>query len=169
MTSTAQDPIETPFVTTGLAVEPGWIDYNGHMNIAYYVMAFDRSFDRVYARMGFLPDIMKAANASSFTTELHIAYMRELKVGAPLRVETQLLDFDSKRIHFVQQLFHEGEGFLAASCEWMMLHVDMGTRRVTAMPEEIRRRLAQVKAAHAVLPVPSTVGRAISMASRRPG
>jgi acyl-CoA thioester hydrolase len=168
MTSTAEIPIETPFVTIGLTVEPGWIDYNGHMNIAYYVMAFDRSFDRVYAKLGFAPDIMKAANASSFTTELHIAYLRELRVGAPLRVETRLLDFDTKKIHFVQQLFHAEEGFVAAACEWMMLYVDMGTRRVAAMPEEIRHRLARVKAAHAHLPVPSTVGRAISMTSRRP-
>ncbi len=160
--------IDAPFVSEGLVVESDWIDYNGHMNVAYYVVAFDRAFDQCYSKLGFEPARMKAAGASMFTAELHLTYQRELKEGEPLRITTQLLDFDAKRAHFVQCMYRAGDSGLAATSEWLLLHVDIGARRVAAMPASLQARLAGIRSAHAGLPVPAVVGRAIDLANRRP-
>src|SRR5882724_5062345 len=160
-------PIPTPFVHDGVSVRTEWIDVNRHMNIAYYVLVFDEALDRAFPGMGFELERLKPINGSAFTAELHVTYQRELREGDPIRVTTQLLDFDDKRGHFLQCLYHGGENYLAATQEWLMLFVDLGTRRVAVMPDWLQRRLAAVQAAHAALPVPPVVGRSITLANRR--
>ncbi len=160
--------IRAPFVSTGLEVRPEWIDFNGHMNIAYYVAAFDQAFDQVYREFGFEPEMMRAHNASNFTSELHVTYQRELMQGDPIRVTTQLLGFDAKRLHLVQCMYHAGDGYLAATLEWLLLHIDMTARRVAPMPEALQQRLAKVLEAHRAVPVPPEVGRKISLDAKRP-
>lgn len=165
--STPGSVIEAPFVSEGLSVLPEWIDLNGHMNVAYYLKAFDLAFDRVYDRFGLDTEGLKAPNSSTFSAEIHLTYQRELLEGDPLRVTTQLLDFDAKRLHCMQCMYHAREGYLAATSEWLVLHMDMTQRRVAAMPEALQRHLARVRAAHAVLPAPPEVGRRIDLANRR--
>ena len=160
--------IPAPFESVGIEVRPEWIDSNGHMNIAYYVAAFDRAFDQVYDQFGFTRAMMRARNASSFTSELHVTYQRELMLSDSIRVTTQLLGFDAKRCHFVQLMYHASEGYLAATLEWLLLYIDMTQRRVTVMPDELQRHLARVVAAHQALPLPPEVGRRISLDAKRP-
>ena len=160
--------IQAPFESVGIEVLPDWIDSNGHMNIAYYIVAFDRAFDQVYHQFGFVAEMMRLRNASSFTSELHATYQRELMAGDPIRVTTQILGFDAKRCHFIQCMYHAREGHLAATLEWLLLHVDMTTRRVTAMPEPLQRHLARVLDAHKAVPVPPEAGRKISLDAKRP-
>lgn len=160
--------IEAPFVADGLEVLPEWIDHNGHMNIAYYVVAFDKAVDKVFRQFGFVPEVMRARNASSFTSELHVTYQRELMPGDPLRVTAQLLGFDAKRLHFIQCMYHATEGYLAATMEWLLLYIDMTERRVAVMPEPLQQHLARVLDAHRALPVPPEVGRKISLDAKRP-
>lgn len=166
--SHASVSIETPFLSTGLKVLPQWIDHNGHMNIAWYVAAFDQAVDQVYHQFGFVPELMRKGNASSFTSELHITYQRELLEGDPIRVTTQLLGFDAKRLHFIQCMYHAREDYLAATLEWLLLYVDMTARRVAAMPDELQRHLGRVLAAHRAVPIPPEVGRRISLDAKRP-
>ena len=160
--------IQAPFVSTGLEVLPEWIDHNGHMNIAYYVVAFDHAVDKVFHQFGFVPEEMRKRNASSFTSELHITYQRELMQGDPLRVTTQLLGFDPKRLHFIQCMYHATDGYLAATMEWLLLHVDMTARRVATMSESLQQHLARVLEAHRQVAVPPEVGRKISLDAKRP-
>ena len=75
-----------PFVSWVMRVEPGWIDYNGHLNMAYYNVLFDRAVDEVYELLGLGLDYVKAARRSTFTAEVHVCYRRELLVDAPVRV-----------------------------------------------------------------------------------
>jgi acyl-CoA thioester hydrolase len=161
-------PIPAPFVSEGLRVKPEWIDSNGHMNIAYYVLAFDETVGPLFDAIGLEWGRVPGATGSTFTAELHVTYQRELREGDPIRVTSQLLGYDAKRCHLLQCLYHAGEGFLAATQEWLMLYVDMTERRVTAMPPAMRERLAAIRAAHADLPVPPVVGRGIALANRRP-
>lgn len=160
--------IAAPFESVGIDVLPEWIDANGHMNIAYYVAAFDHAFEKVYEQFGFTPEVMEARKTSSFTSELHVTYQRELMVGDPIRVTTQILGFDAKRCHFVQCMYHARDGYLAATLEWLLLYIDMTTRRVTTMPEALQRHLARVVAAHKAIPLPPEVGRRISLDAKRP-
>ena len=152
-----------PFVSSLMRVEPQWIDYNGHLNMAYYNVLFDRAVDEAYEAIGIGLSYLKTTNHSTFTAEAHVRYLREIHEGDPVRVTFHLLDFDAKRIHYFEQLFHADEGFLSATSENMTLHVDMAAKKVAAFPDAIMQRLAAMKAAHAALPVPEGIGRRIAM------
>lgn len=160
--------IPTPFVHDGIVVRREWTDYNGHMNIAYYPLAYDQASDRIYEFIGIDSAAVARTGISSFTAELHITYQRELRAGDPLRITSQLLDCDSRRLHLFQHMYHAGEGYLASTCEWMILIVELAARRVTAMPGNLSAIVERVRAAHAGLPRPPEVGRAISLTARRP-
>ena len=117
-----------PFVSSVMRVEQSWIDYNGHLNMAYYNVLFDRCVDEAYELLGIGLDYLKTQH-STFTAEAHVRYLRELNAGDPVRVTFQLLDFDSKRMHCFEQLFHAGEGWVSATSENMSLHVDMTAKK----------------------------------------
>jgi len=159
--------IPAPLESHRETVRPEWIDYNGHMNVAYYVLAFDHATDRFLDDLG-LDDAHRAATGgSTFAVESHITYLREVAEGDPLRFTTQLLAFDAKRIHFFHRMYHAHEGFLAATSEWLTLYVDLNTRRVAEFPAEIRERLAAMAAAHAPLGWPEEAGRVIKVSAKR--
>jgi acyl-CoA thioester hydrolase len=152
-----------PFVSSVMRVEDHWIDYNGHLNMAYYNVLFDRAVDEAYELIGVGVDYVQQRRHSFFTAEVHLRYLRELHAGDPVRVTFQLIDFDRKRLHTFEQLFHAEHGWVAATSENLSLHVDMQARKTAAFPAEVTRRLAQMKATHARLPRPEAAGRRIVM------
>jgi acyl-CoA thioester hydrolase len=154
-----------PFVSSAMAVEPAWIDYNGHLNMAYYNVLFDRAVDEVFELLGCGADYVKRGY-STFTAEVHVRYLRELKAGDRVRVTFQLLDYDAKRMHYFEQLFHADEGWVSATSENMSLHVEMATKKTAPFPPEITRRLMQMKASHGQLPRPEATGRRVQMPDR---
>lgn len=147
-------------------VRPEWIDYNGHMNVAYYLLAFDHATDALLEHLGLGQSYLKATNRSTFTLELHITYDKEVKESDPLRFTTQILDYDPKRIHYIHCMYHATEGYLAATNEVMTAHVDLEVRRIAPMPEDILDRLERIMQAHRVLPIPPQVGRKIGIRRR---
>jgi acyl-CoA thioester hydrolase len=159
----AEPAFFAPFVSSVMRVEPAWIDYNGHLNMAYYNVLFDRAVDEVHELLGCGPDYMKLSGHSTFTVEVHVRYLRELHVGDPVRATVQLLDFDAKRMHYFEELRHAEEGWLSATSENMVLHVDMAAKKAAPFPEAMAARLACMKAAHAHLPLPDGAGRRIAM------
>jgi len=152
-----------PFVSSLMRVEPQWIDYNGHLNMAYYNVLFDRAVDEVYELLGIGAEYLKNHRHSTFTAEVHVRYVRELREGDPVRVTFQLLDYDSKRFHYFEQLFHATEGWVSATSENMTLHVNMTAKKVAPFPASIMRALTRMKAAHSQLPRPEAAGRRIAM------
>ena len=152
-----------PFVSSVMEVEPGWIDYNGHMNMAYYNVLFDRAVDEAYELLGIGPAYLQQRRHSTFAAEVHLRYLRELHAGDPVRVTFQLLGHDSKRMHFFEQLFHARESWMSATSENMSLHVDMDARKTVPFPADIAARIAQMQASHAMLPRPEAAGRRIAM------
>ncbi len=156
-----------PFVSSVMRVEPAWIDYNGHLNMAYYNVLFDRAVDETYEMLGIGLDYLKRTNHSTFTAEVHVRYLREIHEGNPVQVEFQLLDYDEKRIHYFETLKHAEQGWVSATSENMTLHVDMGAKKVAPFPEDVLQRLEAMKAAHARLPLPDGVGRRIAMPQKQ--
>ncbi|HEY6702620.1 MAG TPA: thioesterase family protein [Xanthobacteraceae bacterium] len=152
-----------PFVSSVMRVEPGWIDYNGHLNMAYYNVLFDRAVDEAFELLGCGLDYVRTRRHSCFTAEVHVRYLRELHAGDPVRVTFQLLDYDAKRMHYFEQLFHAEQGWVSATSENMSLHVDMTTKKVVPFAPEVTRRMSQMKSAHGQLPRPEAAGRAIAM------
>lgn len=155
-----------PFVSSVMRVEADWIDYNGHLNMAYYNVLFDRAVDEAFELIGCGTDYVKTRAHSCFTAEIHVRYLRELHAGDPVRATFQLLDYDKKRMHYFEQLFHATEGWVSATSENMSLHVDMASKKTAAFPADIARCLAKMKASHAQLPQPEVVGRGIAMPER---
>jgi acyl-CoA thioester hydrolase len=156
-----------PFVSSLMRVEKQWIDYNGHLNMAYYNVLFDRAVDEAYELIGIGLDYLKAHKHSTFTAEAHVRYVREIHEGDPVRVTFQLLDFDTKRIHYFEQLYHADEGWLSATSENMTLHVDMTAKKVAPFPDKVMRSLAAMKAAHDLLPRPEGLGRRIGIPGKK--
>jgi acyl-CoA thioester hydrolase len=152
-----------PFVSSVMRVDPAWIDYNGHLNMAYYNVLFDRAVDEAYELIGCGANYAAERNLSCFSAEVHTRYLRELHSEQPVRVTFQLLGFDAKRMHYFEQLFHAEEGWLSATSEVLSLHVDMTAKKTAPFPDDITRRLEQMRAAHANLPIPEAAGRSIAM------
>jgi acyl-CoA thioester hydrolase len=152
-----------PFTGSIQTVENQWIDYNGHFNMAYYNVIFDRAGDEAFAMVGLGPDYVKAHDASFFTLEAHVTYVRELHAGDRVRVTVQFLDFDAKRVHYVQEMFHADEGWLSCVTENMVMHVDMAAKRSSPFPPEVLAKIKAMHAAHASLPVPPQVGHRIGI------
>lgn len=144
-------------------VEPQWADYNGHLNMAYYHVLFDRAGDEAFSAMGLGPNYVAERHATFFTVEAHVTYLRELLVGDEVRVETQILEHDAKRVHYVQSMFHAAEGYLACVTENMVVHVSMETRRTAPFPPDVLSRIAEMAASHKGLPVPAQVGHKIGI------
>lgn len=156
-------PFPAPFPCPPARVLPEWIDYNGHMNMAFYNLAFDQALDAAYDALGMGEGYLAASGCSHFTLEAHVTYLREVAKGDPLRIDWQLLDCDAKRLHFFETMRHAQEGWLAATSEQIAIHVDMGSRRSAPFPDAIRQRLEAALAAHAALPRPPQAGHVIGI------
>jgi acyl-CoA thioester hydrolase len=155
------------FRSTPLTVLPEWIDYNGHLNMAYYSVLMDQCADQAYPLLGFGPDYRDLTQCTTYVAEFHICYVRELHEGDRVTSTFHLLDFDAKRFHIFQELWHEN-GWLAATGEALTLHVDQSgeTPKVAPMPEAILAKLGEMKAAQAHLPLPARAGRRIAVAHK---
>ena len=147
-------------------VRPEWIDYNGHMNVAFYVLAFDHATDAVFDHLGLGADYRRQTGCSVFAMELHVTYLAELKEGEPLRVTTQILDCDEKRLHFFHRMYHAERGVQAACLEIVGLNVDLAARKSRPFPAETLACLRQAAAAHAALPRPAEAGRVMGLKKR---
>ena len=159
----APQQIAAPFLTTLMQIEPQWIDYNGHLNMAYYNVLFDRGIDQMWLELGIGPEYMKQRNGSTFTAECHVRYLREVHLGDPVQVSVYLVAADEKRIHTFEELRHATEGWISATSENMTLHVDMNARKTAPFPPDIAARVRDVVATHGAVPRPDGIGRRISM------
>ena len=148
-------------------VRPEWIDINGHMNVAYYVLAFDLGVDALWAHFGITNEYIEHSAGSIFAVESHITYQQELLEGDPYVVTSTLLAYDEKRIHQFQRLYHAEKKFLAATAEWMNLHVDLAARRVSPWPDAILEELAAYAAAQGEQEFPAEAGKRIRIARPR--
>lgn len=144
-------------------VLPEWIDINNHMNVAYYVLAFDQGVDSLWTRFGLTEEFIRTHNSSTFAVESHITWQRELSEADPYVVTSQVLAFDEKRIHQFMRMYHADEQHLVATAEWMNLHVDLAVRRVAPWPDEIRELIANYVAEQGDQPWPLEAGKRMNI------
>ena len=152
-------PITCPTET----VVEDWIDYNGHLNMAYYNVIFDHGIDHLYDHLGIGKDYTEKGMGSCFTLEAHVHYLKELSLGDEIRVELRLINFDSKRIHIFEEMYHHRKGYLAATSEQIGMHVDMKTRRSSPLPDEVQSKLETLMESHSKLPLPAQLGHQIGI------
>ena len=147
-------------------IRPEWCDYNGHMNLAYYVLVFDHATDALWDVLGIGLEYKDRTGNSTFTVESHITYDREVLEGDEVRCTTQLLGFDDKRIHYFHRMFHAEDGYLASTTELLGVHVDLTVRRVAPMPPGVQARLGETMEAHRGFGLPEQAGHVIGLGPR---
>ncbi len=162
-------PIDTPYNQFSTVVKSDWIDYNGHLNVAFYHYIFDLSARAFFEWMGLTQDQRKQHNFSTFALECHLSYLSEVKVDKTVRVESRLLDVNEKRFHFYQEMFKTESNTLAASHESVGTFVNMQTRKSTAMPSKLQQRLTEIKSAHEQLARPWQIGHTMAINSKTHG
>lgn len=155
----------TLYMSDLLDIEKDWIDYNGHLNMAYYNVLFDRGCDAFFERLGLGPDYATTRNMTFYTAEAHVRYLRELHLGHQVRVAMRMVDLDEKRIHAYAELIHT-EGWVAASSETMSLHIDMAGPKVAPFPEDVFAALKQQLKHDSQLEKPRAMGQPIGIRRR---
>ncbi len=153
----------SPFELSGGEVLPEWIDYNGHMNLAYYIVLFDQATDALFDALDLGLAYRRSRDLGTFVAEMHVRYEHELLVGERVRVTAQILGVDDKRMHVGHEMFGLKDGLRAATLETMFLHVSLVERRVCPYPPDLKARVDVAAAAHAGLPRPDWLGRRVAM------
>lgn len=153
-----QPNLAQPIPTTARSVPPDWTDYNGHMNEARYLQALADATDAFLRLIGVDASYL-ASGGSYFTVETHIRHLDEARAGDPIATTTQLIEGKGKRL----RLFHRltsGDRLLATG-EHMLVHVSLATRAASDPGPAVAARVAEIAAAHAALPAPDGLGRAV--------
>lgn len=145
-------------------VPEAWIDYNGHMNLAYYVMAFDQALDTILdTELGIGPSFVKTHSAGPFALQNHLHYLGELLAGDEFFCSFLLLDADAKRLHVAGSMTRVRDDVTVCVMEQIFVNVDHETRRSAPYPDDIQLRIMALKEAHKPLARPSQIGKPIGL------
>jgi len=143
-----------------------WVDYNGHLRDAFYMLLFSYASDALLDAIG-LDDVQRTArHRSVYTLEAHISYLHEVKEGASVRVAVGVLAHDRKRLHVGFEMFAEGRSDPVAAGEQMLLHVDTLGPRAAPFDEDVLERVRTLASAQTSLPIPRYIGRVISLTAK---
>ena len=153
-------PALTTYTTT---IVPDWVDYNGHLRDAFYLLIFSYATDALMDTLGLDSENREASGHSLFTLELHLNYLHEVKLGADVEVHTQLIAFDAKRLHLYHSLHLVGDEKELAGNEQMLLHVDLTGPNSAPFTEATLEKLTAISAEQADLPRPALLGRVIGL------
>ncbi|MCE1116395.1 MULTISPECIES: thioesterase family protein [Pseudomonas] len=153
-----------PALTTyRTAVLPDWVDYNGHLRDAYYLLIFSYATDALMERIGLDADARGQSGHSLFTLEAHINYLHEVKLDTEVWVQTQIIGFDRKRLHLYHSLHRAGFDEALAASEQMLLHVDLAGPRSAPFGETSVELLRSLVHEQHDLPAAELVGRVIAL------
>lgn len=158
--------LEVPFRSSDMSIQPDWIDYNGHLNMAYYSVLFDRGTDELFFHFGLGENSAKTTGLSTFTADFRIRYLREVKLADQVYVTSQVIDFDSKRFHTFHELRHI-DGWLSATAEALTLHVDLSGPKVVPMQNTTLSKVESFHKSHAKLEIPEALGKPIGIPKTR--
>ena len=157
-----------PAITTYTTqVQPAWVDYNGHLRDAFYLLIFSYATDALMDTLGLDSENREASGHSLFTLEVHLNYLHEVKLGAEVEVHTQLIGHDAKRLHLYHRLHLVGDDKELASNEQLLLHVDLAGPRATPFSEATQERLNAISAMQVEMPRPERLGRVMGLHAKK--
>ena len=156
-----------PLTTYRTGVAPDWVDYNGHLRDAFYLLIFSYATDALMDRLGMDSNNREASGNSLFTLELHLNYLHEVKLDADVEVHTQIIAHDGKRLHLYHSLHLVGDDKELAGNEQMLLHVDLAGPRATPFSEQTLGKLQAIVAEQTDLPTPAYIGRVIALPPKK--
>jgi acyl-CoA thioester hydrolase len=144
-------------------VLPDWVDYNGHLRDAYYLLIFSYATDALMERIGLDADSRGQSGHSLFTLEAHINYLHEVKLDTEVWVQTQIIGFDRKRLHLYHSLHRAGFDEALAASEQMLLHVDLAGPKSAPFGERSVGLMQGLVEQQQDLPAAEFVGRVLSL------
>ena len=147
--------IGAPLALYSAVVEPDWVDYNGHMTEWAFLAAFGWASDALFRYLG-IDEAYRDGGHSYYTVETHLNHLHEASLGEPLRITTQVLGSDAKRLHIFHTMYRHGE--MLCTGEQMLVHVDTAAGRSAPLLAGPSAAVAAVTAAHASMPVPAQAG-----------
>ncbi len=153
--------MDTPPFIHRATISGDWVDYNGHMNVAYYVLIFDQATDVFLANVGIDETYRQKTGRSVFVVESHIIYTRELLENAEVKISTQIINVDAKRLHLFHTMCQSDTNQPASTIEIMILHMDLQSRKSVTFPEPMIKHLRKIREHHANFSVPRQVGRQV--------
>ena len=112
-------------------VKNEWTDYNGHMNLAFYIHLFDLSWEVLLQKFNMGEESAKTKKRTTFAVESHTTYDKEVKEGDEVDINLLFLDRDKKRLVYKLEMIHKKDKYLASTTEVCSLYVDLSARRVT--------------------------------------
>ena len=128
------------------AIEPDWIDYNGHLRDAYYGLVASYAVDDVMDALGLDATYRERTHCTLYTLELHLHFLHEVKSSDDLGIVSSVLDFDRKRIHLGCRFICSRVSEPVAIGEMMLLHVHQGDKPAAAsFPDEVSAKLEALK------------------------
>ena len=125
------------YLKTGKVI-PEWADYNGHMNLAFYIHLFDSAWEVMLEKFNIGEKSAKFEKRTTFAVESHTTYDMEVKVGDEVDLNLLFLDIDKKRLVYKLEMMHKKEKYLASTTEVCSLYVDLNTRKVSEFEDEKR-------------------------------
>ncbi|MFJ3075216.1 thioesterase family protein [Pseudomonas sp. NPDC087029] len=147
-------------------VQEDWVDYNGHLRDAFYLLIFSYATDALMERIGLDADSRGQSGNSLFTLEAHINYLHEVKLATEVWVQTQIVGFDRKRLHVYHSLHRAGFDEALAASEQMLLHVDLAGPKSSPFAERSVELLQGLLAEQQDLPAPAFTGRVIGLPAK---
>jgi len=156
--------VPAPLELVAREIPPSWMDYNGHMTESRYLDLFSEATDGLLRWIGVTGEYLQRGR-SYFTVETHISHLAQLFAQDRVRVSTQLLGHDHKRLHVFHVITRRAgeEDQVVAAAEQMMVHVDLAGGSSTPADPQVLARVASLSQAHAALPRPERAGRRISL------
>lgn len=142
-------------------VKSEWIDYNGHMSEAFYVLVFGYATDELYEQLGVGSDYRNEHQSSVYTVEAHINYLLEVAENEPLTVTTQLLEAGDKKLRFCHRMIHSETQEELAFTELLALYVNTDSGRTQPFPSGIKTQIDIQLVQHLKLDTPNLVQRKV--------
>jgi acyl-CoA thioester hydrolase len=156
-----------PFKSKNRKVPKEWIDYNGHMNVAYYTLAFDQAIDEfLESEVGIGPSFIKKQQQGSYALQSQYRYLAELILHDGFSITILVADFTLKRMHLILEMIDPQNQTIFATCETIMVNVDLKKRKSCEYPEFVQIKLKQLYHDSEDLRLSTTIGHPIGLRSK---
>jgi acyl-CoA thioester hydrolase len=158
------EPYQTPIILPEKKLIADWIDYNGHMNVAYYTLVFDKSLDIFLEKiLGIGETYAYESKQGPFVLQAHYHYLNEMTLDERFNVRLLVVDHDQKRMHLCLDIFSKDKKKVIAVSEKILINVNLDIRKSEPYPLSAYKKLQKLKNTHAAFDFPEVLGKSIGL------
>ena len=117
-------------------IKKEWVDYNKHMNMAYYVLVFDQAWEVALEKFKMGESAAKNFDRSTMVVETNTKYLKEVMEGEKVDINVTFFDHDNIRLHLKMEMIETRSKKVSATMEWISLYIDLSKRKVTEFEKD---------------------------------